>query len=222
MYTYAFFQNPTAPLDLPDGIAGKLEILHQGEIAALVEPDLAIESLQTDEARLLEAIVTHDRVIVALFQQVTVLPLRFGTQFVSAAALLDHLTTQQTYYRERLAQLSGKAEYTLKLTALALPETTIPAHLKGKDYFLAKKQQYQTQVDWQQQQQQELRSLIGAIRQTYPQTLLSEFQEDEGKVYLLVDRPQAAKLAERLEFWQAESPCWQLLLGEAVPPYHFV
>jgi len=222
MYTYAFCKTPLAPLTLPQGIAALVQPVEAGQLSALVEPDIALETLQQDDRLLVQAVLAHDRVIRSLFLQTTILPLRFGTSFSSLEGLLTHLHTQQQRYLDQLTQLEGKAEYTLKLTPVELPELTIASDVKGKDYFLAKKQQYQTQLLHQKQQQEAFKQIEQAVAQTYPHSRFDDAQAGGKTFYLLIARDREHQLCQSIRRLQAQSSAWQLTLGEALPPYRFV
>lgn len=225
MYTYAFFKTPTTSLQLSEGIAGDLSVIRTGSLSALVEPGLEFEAIQKDDTQLVQAVLTHDRVICDLFWQVTILPLRFGTLFLSDDLLTAHLVEHHEKYLSKLSQLEGKAEYRLKLTPI---ELEVPTNLKtngslrGRDYFQAKKQQFQAEVDQKDQQQREFQQILSAIEQVYPDTKLKEGADGVEKLYLLVDKREEMKLYQYLNQWQGEYPHWELGLGEALPPYHFV
>lgn len=229
MYTYAFLSNSEPPLELPAGMIGNLEIVSWRGLSALVEPGLSVEELQENDQRLVRAVLDHDRVIRDLFEQATVLPLRFGTSFLSRQALLDHLMVNQSSYGEKLSSLQGQAEYLLKFVPIAASDLSSPddrsdlSQLKGKDYFQAKKRQYESQIEWLEEQQQELERLLPTIAQDYPQLIRGERNEaDVERVYLLSDRQQEALLLERLQDWRSQTTRWELTLGERLPPYHFV
>ncbi|KAM3092238.1 GvpL/GvpF family gas vesicle protein [Phormidesmis sp. 146-12] len=222
MYTYAFFKTPALSLNVLPGIEGEVQVVNRGELSALIEPDLDLEAVQRDDNQLVQAVLTHDRMICELFWQTTILPLRFGTFFVSLDSLLDHLESNQATYLAKLSQLEGKAEYRLKITPLESPEDPLPPDLKGKQYFLAKKEQYATQQALKNQQMSELQILMSAIAQFYPDRILTEAKAGVEKLYLLADRQQEATLYDRLQTWQNECSHWELMLGEALPPYHFV
>lgn len=222
MYTYAFCKTPTEPLALPRGISGTVQLISHGQVSALVEPALNLELMQIEDDQLLRAVLSHDQILQLLFQQITLLPLRFGTQFASPEALQKHLATHQTDYLAKLEYLDGKAEYLLKLVPNPLPEATIPEELRGRDYFLAKKQQIQIQQEQQQQQGEALQTLVRTIAQAYPNPILGAPQEDGQRIYLLVSRREEAELVDRLQRWQEQCASWQLHLGESLPPHHFV
>ncbi len=227
MYTYAFFKTPAAELTLPPGIAGDVQVVGNDQIAALVESALNLELIQQDDTRLVQAVLTHDRIICELFWQTSILPLRFGTWFVSLDSLLAHLDTHQAAYLEKLTQFEGKAEYTLKLVPQELNEVPIAPELKGKAYFVAKKELYATQAAQQTQQALELEQLFSLIGETYPQHCRNAIPPDRHptdspKIYLLIDRHQEGELYHHLQEWQNRSPLWELILSEALPPYHFV
>ncbi len=221
-YIYAFFKNSDGLPTLPTGIVGALDIIGVEAIAAVVEYDVPLEAIQQDDQQLVQAVITHDQVICQLFAQVTVLPLRFGASFVNCDRLRDHLAANQQTYSYQLAQLEGKAEYTLKFIPRPLPAEATPNETQGKAYFLAKKQRYQAQVDYQQQQQQELQQLAVSIAQTYAKHLQADTQGTTHRLFLLLPQPEAAALYEQCKTWQAQCPTWELTVSEALPPYHFV
>lgn len=223
MYTYAFLRSPNPPLRLPDGIAGSLQQVTAADITAIVEANIHLDDLEQSDDRLMQAVLSHDRVIRRLFEQATLLPLRFGTQFRSEAVLLTHLQTSGSAYLEKLAYLTGKAEYTLKLTPLVAPEEpSVTTDLTGRHYFLAKKQRIQAHADQQQQRLHELAHLQAHIRQTYADHVLADAKEGIERIHLLSDRTAETDLQQQLSLWQEQAPHWQLSLSEGLPPYHFV
>ncbi len=230
MYTYAFLPNLPRSLELPFGIAAAVELLRVNDLAAIVEPHLAAETLNETDDRLMRAIVAHDRVIRQMFQQTSLLPLRFGTQFVSRQGLVEHLEKHQSEYVAKLALVEGRAEYLLKLISVSWVETPIAPDLKGKQYFLAKKQAYQAQTDWQQQQQVELQDIAEAIARQYPDWVRGDSSnaaqgDAPGKIerfYILGDRIQERLLYEDLKIWQRQHSAWEISLEAPLPPYHFV
>ncbi|NJN57583.1 MAG: gas vesicle protein [Leptolyngbyaceae cyanobacterium SL_5_9] len=222
MYTYAFFPRSKVLLELPEGILGSLALIDGAYLSAVVELGLEAEQLQASDEQLMQAVLAHDRVIRELFRQTVVLPLRFGTYFVSREGLLEHLEARSSEYLKKLANLQGKAEYVLKLVPLELPEESIASDLKGKDYFLAKKQRYQSQTEQQQQRQNELERVMRAIAQHYPDSIRSEPKDGVERIYLLGSFLASFTPHHSLPIWQSQCPHWQLSLGEALPPYHFV
>ncbi|MBW4580992.1 MAG: GvpL/GvpF family gas vesicle protein [Tildeniella nuda ZEHNDER 1965/U140] len=221
MYTYAFLKTPLTPLTLPRGIDTLVQIADAGQLSAVVEPALDLDSLQKDDTLLVQAVLAHDRILRSLFCQTTMLPLRFGTSFRSLPSLLAHLHTHQQAYLSKLIQLEGKAEFTLKLTPVAFPELAIAPEVKGKAYFLAKKEQYQTQLSYQKQQEDAMRQIEQTIAQTYPHYYLSEAETGAKTLYLLVARDRESQLCQQVQTLQQQNPQWELNLGEALPPYHF-
>lgn len=222
MYTYAFLKTPLTPLTLPPGMNAFVQTADAGQLSAVIEPALTLESLQEDDALLVQAVLAHDRILCSLFLQTTILPLRFGTSFSSLSSLLAHLHTHQQTYLSKLAQLDDKAEYTLKLTPVTVPELSIAPEVKGKDYFLAKKQQYQAQLSYQKQQEKAMRQIEQTIAQTSPHHYLSEAENGDKTLYLLVARDRESQLCQQIQTLQQQNPQWELNLGEALPPYHFV
>ncbi len=222
MYTYAFLPSSKIPLDLPEGISGSLQLVTVDQLAALVEPDLALEALQTSDDVLMRAVLYHDQVIREVFEQTPVLPLQFGTCFVSRQGLIEHLGSHGAEYLNKLSQLAGMAEYLLKLPPLSMPQHESLSHLKGREYFLAKKQQVHTQTEWNQRQQIELNHLKDTIAQSFPKWVQGEPSEGIERIYVLSDRQQEPWLYQQVDVWQTHLMYWHLDLGEALPPYHFV
>lgn len=222
IYIYGLCPAPSSALNLPPGLEGDTQLVIEGAIAALVEADLDLEAIQADNSRLLGAVLSHDRVLCDLFQQTTLLPLRFGTQLASLDHLKAHLATEQARYHSKLQALARQAEYQLKLRPLAVTPPPLAEGLKGRDYFLAKKQRIQDLATAQQQQQDECQTLLMQIAAAYPQCVIPEATDTESKVYLLIPDDQVNDLTRQIEDWGSQMPHWQLILSEALPPYHFV
>lgn len=228
MYTYAFFKTPTSPLKLPSGIRGCLEIISFQGLSALVEPELKAQDLPDTDEQLIQAVLIHDQIIRSVFEQITLLPLRFGICFRSTIALSEHLARHQQDYLQKLEQFQGKTEYCLQGIPLEpTPVRTPPNPINsfsqgGREYFLAKKQLHQLQIDHQQQQAQEWQQLVNTISQTYTEIHFAQSQPNRERIYILTHRTQSPQLQEKLEQWQNQSPHWQLTLGDAIPPYHFL
>jgi hypothetical protein len=223
MYTYAFFKTSGVSIQVIHGIAGDVQVIGTPVLSALVEPEFDLEEIQHDDGQLVQAVLMHDRMICDLFWQTTILPLRFGTQFISEESLLTHLDANQEQYLTKLNELEGKAEYRLRLMPVEFPEVALPDETStGREYFLAKKRHYQLHQDQQLQQQQELQKVLAAIAQVYPDYVRREPNEGVEKLYVLVDRQEERSLYQHMHDWQSRCPHWELDLGEALPPYHFV
>lgn len=221
-YTYAFLETPTAELELPVGICFRVLLMSHAGVSALVEPEISIESLQNDDERLIQAVLSHDRVMSELFRQTTVLPLRFGTCFTSKESLLTYLEFHAQEYLEKLRLLNGKAEYILKFIPRTLDEPVITPESGGRQYFLAKKQRYQTQQDFQNLQTAQWNNAVDLITQIYQSAIVVQPQNEEARIYLLVNRQDEPLLAEQFLTWQKGCSHWELQLGLALPPYHFI
>lgn len=193
-------------------------------LSALVEPDLDFDAIEQDDTQLVQAVLAHDRVICDLFWQTTILPLRFGTQFVSKNRLISHLEANQDMYLEKLNQLDGKAEYRLKLLPIEEPIVmpSLNGNLKGRELFSANDLNSNGQQSQEMQQRKEFQQVLNAVGQNYPNYILREPNEGVEKLYVLVDRQDEMTLYQHLNEWQRQCPHWELELGEALPPYHFV
>ncbi|HEY9738567.1 MAG TPA: GvpL/GvpF family gas vesicle protein [Trichocoleus sp.] len=223
LYIYAVCQLPSEGLVLPLGIEQETVLVRVADLGAIAEPAIDLQALQEDDQRLLTAVLTHDRVIAELFQQTTLLPLRFGIQLAGLQSVEIHLRDNQERYRQRLAALAGKAEYQIKLTPLDIALAPLPEGLPGREYFLAKKLRLQEQAAAQQRQQDALNYLLSQIQAAYPNLQAGEPDENGAvRLYLLLSLSGAESLLQSVEIWQRQSPYWQLSLSEALPPYHFV
>jgi hypothetical protein len=226
MYCYGLVRTPAiAQLEqMPEGIEGDLRWVICGEVSALVEPGFDMAAKALSESELLTTIVGHDRVLRSVFQAMTVLPLRFGTEFTTELALSHYFKQHLSTYLQKLTALENKAEISLTLTPIAPPEITIPEQLTGRDYFLAKKQQAQQQSTWE--------ADCARIRETAVQLLSqlgvqirSKNPDNPGDTYvLLYDR--SIPVERYCEQWRSliatqSQGAWQYILGEPTPPYHF-
>lgn len=208
-----------------NGIACDLGWRESGELAAIVENGFPAQACANSEAALIEAIVRHDRVLLSVFASQTILPLRFGTEFASEQALIQHLQKNQIAYLKAINALKNKAEISLKLSATQSEMPPIPAELKGREYFLAKKEQSQ--------QQQFIEQYLDRDRTLLLQQLsdrgIQVFEKTVDHYLLLCDRN--FDLKSILERWQVEMEEydrtnqpkneWIWKISEELPPYHF-
>lgn len=222
IYVYGFCVPAEALLPILSGIQAEVQFMHYGGLCAVIEAGVDYDAIATDDQQLMQAVLTHDRVLQEIFQHVTVLPLQFGTQFYSEEGLLQHLEEHQQTYCQQLAQLGNQGEYLLKLIPVEQPEPPPPNQAKGRDYFLAKKQRYQVQADYQQQQQAELAELKRAIAQSYTNWKHSEPKDGIERIYLLLPRDAEADIQTQCQTWQEQFPRWTLFVSAPLPPYHFV
>ncbi len=220
MYTYAFAL--PALFDLPEGMAEPVKAIGNERLVAIVEPGLSFETVEANDQLLIRAALAHDRVICDLFRQVTVLPLRFGTRFLSEEKLRMHLEENADQYIARLEKLIGKAEYTLKFIPHPLIDSPEPeeSNQKGKQYFLAKKQQYQARAEQQEVQRAQWQAIIEKASAIYP-VISGQAQEGTEKIHLLAEREGDFALQPLVQEWQAGCSEGTLKLEGALPPYHF-
>jgi Gas vesicle synthesis protein GvpL/GvpF len=220
VYTYAF-AIPTL-FDMPEGMIEPVKAIGNERLVAIVEPGLSFEALEANDQLLIRAALTHDRVICDLFRQITVLPLRFGTRFISEEGLRTHLEQNADQYLARLERLVGKAEYTLKF--IPQPLSSSPeleeTNQKGKQYFLAKKQQYQARAEQQAAQQAQWQAVIEKANALYPVTP-GQDQEGIARIHLLAEREGELLLQQQVQQWQEACLLGTLKLEGALPPYHF-
>jgi hypothetical protein len=229
LYTFAILLAPV-PDDLPLGIIGKpVQYLQCDRLIAVIEADVDIEALKLlPEPSLMQVIVQHDRLICELFDQRTLLPLRFGTAFVSIGALETYLREEGARLLASLERLDGYAEFLITGSAIA-QKIEAAATLKGKDYLLAKRSQYLQQEQWRSQLQEEVLDYRQTITNSLNLDLYKpEFQhvETQGsedvRVYALLPRSQIEDLQVALRSWEEQHSHWQIAWSAALPPYHFL
>jgi hypothetical protein len=208
------------------GIEGKpITYIQAGELVMALDLDLDLEALkETTEEILLRAVLEHDRVICELYTHHNLLPLRFGTAFVSETALREYLLTNQQELSDRLQQLEGCSEYLLRGKA-GLPKSAIDEGLKGKEYLLAKREHYLRQQQIQTQLQTEAQELYvlfcGLMAQSSQITPIIVRETEEIKVHLLLAPQQFQTLSQLLQTWQPLHSHWKFDLSNPLPPYHF-
>lgn len=222
LYTYAFLKTSNISLTLPTGNIGQLFLIHGAGISAVVEQGISLESVQNNDEEVIKMVLAHDRVIRELFEQTTVLPLRFGTSFTSQAALLQHIEVNGKEYREKLESIQHKTEYTIRLVPQNFREPARATVGGGRDYFLAKKQYFEQQKTFLVSQTDEKSSLINLITEIYQSSAIVQNKGEEIRIYILVNDQDKASFLKQFSNWQAACPSWDVLLGEGLPPYHFV
>ncbi|MDF5707267.1 MAG: GvpL/GvpF family gas vesicle protein [Nostoc sp. S4] len=222
IYAYALLVPIASPLVLPLGMERKIELIYSSGLAAIIEPEISLEAIQATDEHLLQAVLTHDRVIRELFQQTPLLPLRFGSGFTSVETLLNHLQKHQEQYLETLIHLAGKVEYTLKATPCDLLDESDTIDARGKAYLLAKKQRYQTQQAFQAQQCEQWELLNQLILKTYTNVIRETRQPDVRQIHFLAQRNDSMLSTQQFSLWQIQCSHWQLALSEPLPPYHFL
>jgi len=103
-----------------DGVGGgPVRTLSRGGLVALIsalpEGDGPIEDALQDVERVKRMVLDHHRVLQAVVDRCTVLPLRFGTVFGSDAGVAAALESHQQGLQEALARVEGACEWGIKL-----------------------------------------------------------------------------------------------------------
>ncbi|MEN9225639.1 MAG: GvpL/GvpF family gas vesicle protein [Thermostichus sp. HHBFW_bins_43] len=228
LYTYAFFPQPDAELvqfiQATEGIQRSVQVLAPlgSRIAAAVEPMRDPESLQASDEVLVRSALRHDQVICRLFAQLPVLPLRFGTCFLSAEKLGSHLLARQAEYEHTLAAIEGRAEYCLKGVVQSSPQPGPQPSLSGTAYLLARKQAYLQQQQAQEQQEQELAQLQQLWPSNWRVHTADPQAEEALRLYFLLTPAEREEAAQIAQAWLAQHPHWRLHWSTPLPPYHFV
>ena len=225
LYTYGFIArpNPDSVLSLPRGMQNSVQLFGSRSLQAIVELDPFPQGLPPEDETLLEAVLHHDRVVQSLFQQIPVLPLRFGSQFSTVDSLEAYLQTHEDLYGTQLQQFSDRAEFSLSFFPRSpAPESGVSSE-NGRSYFLAKKQRLVAENDRLQQQESQWQRLRQQIQTLYPQSIWSESNgESSSRVYLLVSFKRHPHLKKQISQWETTFTEWALSLSAPLPPYHFV
>ncbi len=220
IYVYAILFSSNQELDFPQGIQGRVEMISYGKIAAIIERDILIQNLQETEDILLKAIVTHDRVIQAIFSQISLLPLRFGTAFTSLDSLLENLNNNQSQYNQKLDKLTNNVEYCIKFIPLDFKVNKAKdLDLKGKSYLLAKKKNYQLQQEFISNQENQWTVIKKSISQEFSDNILIQEEEAIKQIFLL--EQQNTNIDILINSWQQKAPNWQIITSLPLPCYHF-
>ena len=222
VYVYAILLTPETSLMMPGGMKDQVELIYYEDLAAIAEPEISSTELQQTDEKLLEAVVTHDRVIREIFQQTSVLPLRFGNIFAQRSSLVHHLKEQRENYISQINLIANKAEYTLTFTPRSYLTNTSESEVRGKAYLLAKKKRYQQQQEFYDRQRQQWQEIYQSLQQTYPNLVVGKSQEEIEQIHLLAQRNEDVIKKLELIKWQEKYELWNIKLSEALPPYHFV
>lgn len=224
LYLYALIGTPAIDLSAFSlGLRNPLHVVGQASLYGVVEEDPFAEGLPEDDQVLLAAVLQHDRIVQALFEQTPVLPLRFGSQFANCEQLEGYLVEHTALYTEQLQHFQDQAEFTLSFSPQSGVTPTLPpaAELpKGRDYFLAKKQRLLAENDRLQVQQSQWVSLQQSIQRAYPHCVWSD--SESPRAYLLVSFKREPHLRKQVQQWEQTYAEWQIQVSPPLPPYHFV
>lgn len=231
IYTYAFFPVPSperlGEVEKIEGLSQSVQtVIPDGSrIAAVVEPLADPQYLESSDEILLRSALRHDQVICQLFAQFQVLPLCFGTCFVSQERLQEHLLAHQSAYEQALAALTGRAEYLLKAYR-STPSASTPSEsgqpVSGTAYLLAKKQEYLRQHQAQTQREAEIEAFKHHWPPSWPQQWVEPQGNESIRLYFLLSSTEFDQAQILTQTWLTTQPHWQVEWSSALPPYHFV
>jgi Gas vesicle synthesis protein GvpL/GvpF len=174
-----------------------VEFIEVGDLAAAVDSTLPWEQIQARDEELLKAALLHDRVICDLFRQQPVLPLQFGTIFVSLEGIELHLKRNAEHYQEQIQNFVGMGEYTLKIA---------PALVENAN---------------EDQPEQERFALQEHLEKDYPAVVEGTPRRGIERLHILIPIQQEAQLHAQVSEYQRQCACWDLNLQGPMPPYHF-
>lgn len=221
IYLYALCPSLAVSSGFPEGIGtAPVEVLTVGPLGAVIEPDVDIAQIQADDTQLMTAVLAHDRILGHFFTQTPLLPLRFGTQFKDLDSVKTLLSAQGETYRQKLDYLQDKAEYLVKLIPQPLDLPEIATDLRGRDYFLAKKQRLQDHTIALHEQADHLQRFLADLQAANIPLVQNAPQDNEERLHVLLSR-DAETTQQLMKTWQEQLPTWQLLCSEPLPPYHF-
>jgi hypothetical protein len=226
LYAYAILLKHEGTIPSLVGISGQaLATVATDHLVAIVEEGLRVDQLkQLPEPDLVRAIVIHDQIICRLFGSHTLLPLRFGTAFISSSALISYLQSGQESLLRKLSLLVGKAEYVLELSPKPLSLSSTGS-VSGKSYLMAKKSQYQELTNYQLLVEEERSQWQNSIQTwCHHQQIPWLLKEDNPlKFYLLLSDEQLNELQIYLAnaLGLMEHPRWTWDISPPTPPYHF-
>jgi len=82
--------------------------------------------------------VRHQRVVAEIASQITILPTRFGTVFLSEESLRAHVAERKQQLLQTLKKIEGTEEWGVKLFGIASVPTQMPSVSSGSDYLRLK------------------------------------------------------------------------------------
>lgn len=82
--------------------------------------------------------VRHQRVVAEIASQITILPTRFGTVFLSEESLRAHVSERKQQLLQTLKKIEGTEEWGVKLFGIARAPAQMPSLSSGSDYLRAK------------------------------------------------------------------------------------
>jgi hypothetical protein len=136
LYVYALSDSPTPPTvlglgDAPPSVSGR-----EGLFAVWSEHEE--DRIEADEIALWE----HERVVEALLEEGTILPMRFGSWVRDCEALLEMLAERRDEFESALDRVRGAVEIGVRALMRGEPSELVPA-LAGADrpgtaYMLAR------------------------------------------------------------------------------------
>ncbi|NJK34609.1 MAG: hypothetical protein HC919_06450 [Oscillatoriales cyanobacterium SM2_2_1] len=222
IYTYAFLLSPPPKAGIA-GIGQRVEFVTVGTIAAAVEQGVDVQRLKAEsEDLLLQAVLDHERVVQSLFRLQAVLPLRFGTAFLSVEHLMDYLKTMQLVLGERLQQLEGYSEFLLEAVRSDPPASAEESDsIGGLAYLEAKKERYRVAQRLQESILREAEQVWQLVN-SYPSYRVPTNDPKHTRVYLLLHGEERTHVQAVMEHWQGGHSQWQISWSQPLPPYHFV
>lgn len=220
IYIYAILLSPANNLDLPKGIKNLVELVVCEDIVAVIERGISSKDLQEPEDILLSSVISHDRVIQKIFSQISLIPLRFGTIFISISSLLNNLKNNQIQYLQELNKINDKVEHTMKFLPIVFESNNLKdENTKGKNYLLAKKKSYQLQQNFKLEQEKQWQVIKNAIYQKLLNKVVIEETEEIKKIFLLTNKN--TNINNLITFEQELSQYWEIIISQPLPCYHF-
>jgi hypothetical protein len=213
LYAYAFFPKPSdaqaAEIQSIMGMTQPIQVVADvnSSIAAAVEPLADPSCLNSSDEIFLRSALRHDQVICQLSSSQEVLPLQFGTCFLSSEKLLLHLSHEQTNYQKKFSAIRGRAEYMLK--AFVISED-LSLDLSLSEDALERQVISESET-------------LEALWPTEWSIYKSEPQGSEILRLCFLLSPQEYEDCLRVSsIWMQKYPHWILRWSTALPPYHFM
>jgi hypothetical protein len=140
IWVYAICERPDDPPASTAGLAGApLEAVREGELLAVLSRHGDLGQISS-----IDALWAHERVVERLMAERAVLPMRFGSQLASEAALRRALAAHHDELLSALDTVRGMVELAVRAMQEAapagsdLPAAAAEGHHSGRDYLRAK------------------------------------------------------------------------------------
>ena len=181
-----------------------------------------VKACENEVSREPAVVLAYGEKVMAIHQQTTLIPMRYGSILANENAVKEHLEANHTRYQTRLAELNNCEEMGIRLSLESIPDSDISSPQQptnGLNYLLARKRAYAIP----EQAEQQAAFLENALSGLYNQHCAALSVFNGQQTYLLsylVPRANLPAFQERLNFLANSTTDLGSISGPW-PPYNF-